>query len=151
MPRREIIGTVTFDREFDVTQYSEFAAWNTQHRVIPGTYDVIAVYRPGGSFIPGSWPDITPETLLVTVDTVITDESNAPHYGGVPFGPSTKNNVGKPGRYTFQGYGYFLPEMLPGRLFGGHFTLADGWEIRHNATEISDGRIVRSAAAFRIG
>ncbi len=76
------------------TQQSEFAAWYTASVANKGQTKPLFIATK-----PYSGPYVKTH-VYATLDAIITSNNNAPHFGGVPFGPGT-NDAGKPTDFQF--------------------------------------------------
>jgi len=111
------IGTLTISEPREARINSEYAAWWTDVVLRPGMYDLFM------------WE---PDRVSARIPATIDHESNAPHFGGVPFGPSTQTRTGQETTYFWSMYAHALADALvEGKALGGdEITLAEGVEAR---------------------
>lgn len=96
---KRLIGTLTITEPTKATIPSEYAAWWTEVMLTPGTYELTE-------------SDYSTGYVSATIPAVITHEENAPHYGGVAFGPSTQRRTGQIIDYHWSVYTFTVARMI---------------------------------------
>ena len=110
-----LIGTLTISEPREARINSEYAAWWTDVVLRPGTYDLFLSDR---------------DRVSANIPATIVHESNAPHFGGVPFGPSTQARVGQETTYHWSMYAHALAGSIVKGEPEDEITLAEGVEAQ---------------------
>jgi hypothetical protein len=127
MSNYQTIGTVTIDKIGDeVTEnHTSYAADHRTYRVLPGTYEMRLVGRPGS------------QEVIVTVDVDVLNDTTYSGFGGVNYASTVRENF--PSTKTYQVYDYQAAKALSdGTAFlGGFAQLGPDWTVVTKHVQLS--------------
>jgi hypothetical protein len=96
----DVVGTLTVPEGKVARINSEYAAWGTDVDLVPGVYPVELRQYASRHYLAADLP------------AIITHEDNAPHFGGMPIGPSSQRRIGQPTTYHWTTDTYALANAL---------------------------------------